>query len=256
MIIKSKISLFFVALVMSYSFTACSVVTPSVPANPGYTRSDSVPLPTRRSLPQVMKKTPAHVSSPRRPSVVKTQRPIVSEVRPKILKQAIPSRVISKVTPRRKEKKVIVHARTVQKKVVAKPRRKVPVMQAKNPYEELPKPQNKRGKASIGSSATQVLIMQAQQAVVGQQYSTAISYLERALRIEPQNAAIWSELAKVHYDKGSDLRAISMAKKSNLYSPEGSALELQNWNLIRMASKRSGNVQSLKDALRYERSRS
>ena len=254
--IKSKINLFFVALV-SYSFTACSV-TPSVPVNSGYVASHSAPLPTR-SLPQVVKKIPTHVSAPRREgrsSVVKTQRPIVSAVRPKILEQAIPSRVISKVTPRRKEKKVIVHARTAQKKVVVKPRRKVPVVQAKNPYEALPKPQNKRGKASIGSSATQVLIMQAQQAVVGQQYSTAISYLERALRIEPQNAAIWSELAKVHYDKGSDLRAISMAKKSNLYSPEGSALELQNWNLIRMASKRSGNVQSLKDALRYERSRS
>lgn len=233
-------------IIFTYFATACSV-TPSVNAPYVHHSQPSV----SRELPHV---TRTRVQSRVRPKVIKK---VVTVQEPKLIQKP---RVISSrraAISSYQKKPVLVKA--FPKKTVIAPRRQEPVPQlVESPYDSIPKDQVVRrdNKVSTELSATQGLIVQARKSVANKQYSPAISYLERALRIEPQNAAIWSELAKVHYEKGSDARAISMARKSNLYSPEGSALELQNWEIIKMASKRSGNVQALKDALRYERLRS
>lgn len=129
-----------------------------------------------------------------------------------------------------------------------------------NPYEKLSQsdsvkssqPERVQPDSSM-SPAVKSLLTQAKANLVAQRTGAAISKLERALRIAPRNPVVWHQLGQAHYQEGKDTLAISMARKSNLYAAAGSPLEKQNWQLIRAASKRSGNIKVLKEAIRYER---
>ncbi len=103
------------------------------------------------------------------------------------------------------------------------------------------------------SPAVRSLLSQAKTSLLAGRHAAAISKLERALRIEPGNPAIWHQLARAHYQEGKDAQSISMARKSNSYAADGSTLEKKNWQLIKVAAKRSGNIKVLKEAIRYER---
>jgi len=138
---------------------------------------------------------------------------------------------------------------------------KVPAVepeQGANPYDEVPqrRPTSSRAPVVSGnvssSPAVKSLIRQAKLDMAVKRNAAAISKLERALRIESRNPAIWHQLAKANYNDGKDATAISMAKKSNIYTAENSPLEKLNWQLIKLASKRSGNIRSLKAAIRYD----
>ena len=79
---------------------------------------------------------------------------------------------------------------------------------------------------------------------------SAISKLERGLRIEPQNAQAWHMLAKAHYSNSAYLHSISIAKKSNALSNDDNLIA-ENWKLIKQAGERSGNASAVKEALDY-----
>ena len=79
---------------------------------------------------------------------------------------------------------------------------------------------------------------------------SAISKLERGLRIEPRNAELWHMLARGHYANSAYLHAISIAKKSNAYT-NNTVLTKKNWTLIKQAGERSGNASAIKEALNY-----
>lgn len=64
---------------------------------------------------------------------------------------------------------------------------------------------------------------------------SAVGSLERALRIEPRNAVLWSRLAEVRFEQQNWQQAIQMAAKSNTLAPANSALRRQNWNLMASA---------------------
>lgn len=64
------------------------------------------------------------------------------------------------------------------------------------------------------------------------QYATAVSKLERAVRIAPRDAKVWHELAALRYEQRKFELAISLAKKSNLLSAGNAALQRTNWFLI------------------------
>lgn len=137
----------------------------------------------------------------------------------------------------------------------------IEVEQAKNPYDEVPQSSSSpvvftnmpAATTSVSSPAVKALLTQARVDMAASRYTAATGKLERALRIEPRNPLVWHQLAKAHYNEGKDASAISMAKKSNFYTAENSSLEKQNWQLIKSASKRSGDIKTLKDAIRYER---
>lgn len=143
--------------------------------------------------------------------------------------------------------------------VVVKPA--IEAEEAKNPYDDVPPAGNARvaqsnssvASTSATSPAVKGLLNQAKVAMANNENSSAVGKLERALRIEPRNPTVWHQLAKAHFNEGKDGSAISMAKKSNLYVNDNSPLERMNWQLIKTASKRSGDIKTLKDAIRYER---
>jgi len=64
--------------------------------------------------------------------------------------------------------------------------------------------------------------------------------LERALRIEPRNAVLWSRLAEVRFAQKKWQQAIQMAAKSNTLTTPDSGLRRQNWNLMASAYAAQG----------------
>jgi predicted Zn-dependent protease len=79
---------------------------------------------------------------------------------------------------------------------------------------------------------------------------SAISKLERGLRIESQNPNIWHLLAKAQYDQSNHQQAITMAKKSIRYS-DSDRLIAQNWTLIQKSGEKSDDAIAIKEALDY-----
>lgn len=69
----------------------------------------------------------------------------------------------------------------------------------------------------------------------------AANSLERALRIEPRNALLWSKLANVRYLQQDWQQAIQLAAKSNTLSGNDQGLRRQNWNLMGNAYEALGD---------------
>lgn len=66
--------------------------------------------------------------------------------------------------------------------------------------------------------------------------------LERALRIEPHNAMLWHELARLRLDQGLYRQAENMAVKSNGLAGEDRTLRAENWRLIGQARSGQGDL--------------
>ncbi len=63
----------------------------------------------------------------------------------------------------------------------------------------------------------------------------AADTLERALRIEPRNAGLWSKLAAVRLQQGQSEQAEQLALKSNALSHYNQQLKSENWRIIARA---------------------
>jgi predicted Zn-dependent protease len=59
--------------------------------------------------------------------------------------------------------------------------------------------------------------------------------IERALRIEPNNARLWSRLAATRLEQGQPRQAEQLALKSNALSGGDRRLQAQNWQLVARA---------------------
>ena len=80
----------------------------------------------------------------------------------------------------------------------------------------------------------------------------AANSLERALRIEPRNALLWSRLADVRFSLQDYQQAIQMAAKSNTLTGSDLYLRRQNWYLMANAYAALGdseNAQKYRDKL-------
>ena len=128
-----------------------------------------------------------------------------------------------------------------------------------NPYDNVPKSrQTVKSEAVVTrgeptSPAVTSLLLRAKVDIAAANYDSGISKLERAIRIEPQNAEVWHQLAKANYKQGKYSSSISMATKANRYTAVDSEQEKSNWALIKKASKKSGDIKTLKKAIQYER---
>lgn len=65
--------------------------------------------------------------------------------------------------------------------------------------------------------------------------------LERALRIEPRNAALWHELARVRLSQGQYEQAGSLATKSNALAGTNKSLRARNWRLLAEVRAQAGD---------------
>ena len=85
------------------------------------------------------------------------------------------------------------------------------------------------------------LVTDAQVSRQKQNYNQAAVQLERALRIEPRNAGLWHELARVYFEQGSFDQAIQFATKSNTLTKD-SELRSKNWRLMAEAYTELGDT--------------
>lgn len=75
--------------------------------------------------------------------------------------------------------------------------------------------------------------------------------LERALRIAPEDAVLWHELAEVRLAQQRHDLVVQLAAKSNaLASPDDGALRSSNWRLIAQARRALGDAAGARDAER------
>ncbi len=107
----------------------------------------------------------------------------------------------------------------------------------------LPGPPPEETPAPIASenNAVVALVRSAREHVSAGQLSTAAANLERALRIEPRNPALWHELARVSLHQGQPVQAAEFATKSNSFAGDNARLRAANWRLIGQARTQSGD---------------
>lgn len=84
----------------------------------------------------------------------------------------------------------------------------------------------------MNSPAVVELSSQAQQALDADRHDAAVQLLERAIRIEPQNGALWHQLARVRFQQGSYEQAMQLANRSNALLADDSTLRARNDELI------------------------
>lgn len=92
-----------------------------------------------------------------------------------------------------------------------------------------------------GSGAVVALLDNAGQQARSGQLDTSAATLERALRIEPDNAVIWNRLALVRLQQGRPDQAESLAAKSNALAGSDRELQVRNWRIIAQARRARGN---------------
>ena len=105
------------------------------------------------------------------------------------------------------------------------------------------------------STAVMTLMLRAKVDMLAGRNDQAIDKLERGLRIQPSNPDLWNKLAEAHYHGEDYTQAISMAKKSIRLTPKSNkSLLKSNWKLISRASKKAGDMDGMKAAMRAESS--
>jgi len=112
------------------------------------------------------------------------------------------------------------------------------------------RPGPKTGKAVLA------LLGKSRQASKKGSLSTAESYLERALRIEPQNPSLWLYMAKLRLYAGKSKEAINLAKKAMALSSRGGkasrssrrSLQADCWRVIAHAQQKMGNSRKAQKA--------
>jgi Tfp pilus assembly protein PilF len=91
------------------------------------------------------------------------------------------------------------------------------------------------------NSAVVALMQNAREEVGAGRLAAAAANIERALRIEPRNATLWHELARINLHQGQPARAAQFAAKSNALAGEDLALRAANWRLIGQARTQEGD---------------
>lgn len=97
-----------------------------------------------------------------------------------------------------------------------------------------------RAAEPTATAGVSLLLDDAAKAVAQGHYEAAASALERALRIQPQNAEIWHLLGQVRLHQGRYEEAEAMGEKSSALAGSNPALQERNAYLIRVARELRG----------------
>jgi hypothetical protein len=81
-------------------------------------------------------------------------------------------------------------------------------------------------------------------------YAGAAATLERALRIQPQEAYLWNRLARVRLEQGLGSQAGNLAARSNALAGSQAKLKQNNWDIIATTRRQSGDIQGALEAER------
>ena len=88
--------------------------------------------------------------------------------------------------------------------------------------------------------ATNALVTQAHAATTKGDYFTAMSTLERAVRIEPRNPLVWIEMAKIRLASGEAVQAESVARKAVALSEGDQRTSNDAWKQVALALRAQG----------------
>jgi len=102
--------------------------------------------------------------------------------------------------------------------------------------------------ADASGPAVVSLVEQANGAARQDRYETAIAVLERALRIEPRNAFVWTRLAELRLEAGDAQQAATTADRANSLARGNPLLEMRNWRTIADARRAQGNSDGAESA--------
>ncbi|WP_052514749.1 tetratricopeptide repeat protein [Dethiosulfatarculus sandiegensis] len=116
--------------------------------------------------------------------------------------------------------------------------------------ETQPETQSQAGQPKPPNTAVVALLDKAHlQSSTGNPAAAGAS-LERALRIEPRNPVLWSELAKARLDQGRYRQAINLAAKSNSLARGKEKLRTKNWRIIGRARNKLGDYKGAEAAFK------
>ena len=99
---------------------------------------------------------------------------------------------------------------------------------------------------SMSAVASRLLASAISNKAVGD-FDSAAGDLERALRIEPKNPLLWSQLADVRYSQRNFTQAVQLAAKSNTLAGSDNDLRRRNWILMANAHSANGNQQAAQE---------
>lgn len=102
----------------------------------------------------------------------------------------------------------------------------------------------------LASPAVVALLQNADAQQQSGQYDHAAATLERALRIEPDNAQLWHRLGQVRLQQQQWAQAEQMAQKSLRLLAGDRALAAANWRLIATARRERGDLAGSREAER------
>ena len=193
--------------------------------------------------------------------------PKIPEVKPQVARRAQPRAVVKPT--KRSAARVQKYTITSKSKTIITPKEVVAVdpeiqrMENKkrvtvdiDPYATIPENSSSRGitppapPVFKSSSAVKSLMTRSRADLLVGNTQSAITKLERGLRIESQNPNIWHLLAKAHYNQSDYQQSITMAKKSIRYAGNDDLIS-KNWKLIQKAGKKSDDAIAQKEALDY-----
>lgn len=92
------------------------------------------------------------------------------------------------------------------------------------------------------------LVTQAEQQRERGDYVAAAATLERAIRIQPQEAYLWNRLARVRLDQKNYEQAGSFAQKSNTLSKNQDQIKQDNWGMIAATRRATGDQNGAQEA--------
>ncbi|MBI3546578.1 MAG: tetratricopeptide repeat protein [Gammaproteobacteria bacterium] len=98
------------------------------------------------------------------------------------------------------------------------------------------------------NNAVVALVNSAHTDAAANKFDAAGATLERALRIEPRNPALWQELARVRLQQGEYQQVESLAAKSNGLAGDNKSMRAENWRLIGQARLKRGDHQGAQAA--------
>jgi hypothetical protein len=96
--------------------------------------------------------------------------------------------------------------------------------------------------------AADALAKQAEQQRKMKDYVGAAATLERALRIQPQEAYLWNRLARVRMEQGLHSQAGNLAARSNALAGDQAQLKQDNWGIIAVSKRASGDAAGATEA--------
>lgn len=126
----------------------------------------------------------------------------------------------------------------------AAPAEASPVPSPEKPYTPAPK-QFRLGGAS------QALVAQAHQQSASGDYAGAAATLERALRIEPDNPLLWTELGRIRMGESNPAQAEAMGRKALALSTGDPVAQSSAWHLIADALRARGRNGEAAEAERH-----